>query len=97
MKYDYMSKILEKYIIKIPSINLSNSKEFETLLTNSKMASSGMITSTAKECFRKLHGIVTKLLKFVWMTYRCTCLITGWLPGDNGTDSSHVARLDDNN
>ena len=33
-----MSKTLEKYIIKIPSINLPYSKEFETLLTSSKMA-----------------------------------------------------------
>ena len=44
MQYDYVSKTLEKYIIKIPSINLSYSKEFETLLTSSKMACSDMIT-----------------------------------------------------
>ena len=90
-----MSKTLETYIIKIPSINLSYSKEFETLLPSSKMAFSDMITYTAKQCFRKLLGIVTKVLNFVWMTYRCTYIITGWLPGDSGPDSSRVSRLDD--
>ena len=60
-----MSKILERYIIEIPSVNLSYSKEFETLLTNSKMASSDMITCTAKRRFSKLLGIVTKVLDFV--------------------------------
>ena len=90
-----MSKTLEKYIIKIPSINLSYSKEFVTLLTRSKMAK--MITCTVKQCFSKLLGIVTKVLNFVWMSYRCLYIITGWLPGDSSLDSSHVARRDDNN
>ena len=31
------------------------------------------------------------------MTYRCTYIITGCLQGDSGPDSSHTARLDDNN
>ena len=60
-----MSKTLEKYVIKIPSINLSYSKELETLLTSSKVACSDMITCTAKQSFRKLLGIVTKVLNFV--------------------------------
>ena len=94
--YDYVSKTLGKYIIKIPSINLPYSKEFETRLTSSKMACSDMITCTAKHCFSKLLGIVTKVLNFVWMTYRCTYMIVGCLPGDSGPNSSHVARLDDN-
>ena len=81
----------------IPSINLSYSKEFETLLTSSKVACSDMITCTAKQCFSKLLGIVAKVLNFVWMTYRRTYIITGWLPGDGGPDSSHVSRLDVNN
>ena len=54
MQYDYVSKTLEKYIIKIPSINLSYFKEFETLLTSSKMACSDIITCTAKQCFSKI-------------------------------------------
>ena len=48
MAYDYVSKTLEKYIMKIPSINVSCSKEFETILTSSKMACSDMITCTVK-------------------------------------------------
>ena len=87
-----MSKTLEKYIMKIPSINWSYSKKFETLLTSSKMACSDMITRTAKQCFSKLLGIVIKVLNFVWMTYRCTYIITDWLPRDRGPDSSHVSR-----
>ena len=79
--------------MKIPSINLSSSKEFETLLISSKMACSDMMSCTAKQCFTKLLWIVAKVLNFVWMTY----IITGWLPGDSGRDSSHVSRLDDNN
>ena len=51
MQYDNVSKTLEKYIIKIPGINLPYSKEFETLLTSSKMVSSDMVTCTAKKCF----------------------------------------------
>ena len=51
MQYDNVSKTLEKYIIKIPSINLPYSKEFETLLTSSKIACPDMITCTAKQCF----------------------------------------------
>ena len=46
-----MSKTLEKYIIKIPSINLPYSKEFEILLTSFKMACFDMITCTTKQCF----------------------------------------------
>ena len=90
-------KTLEKYIIKIPGVNLSYLKEFETLLTSSKMVCSDMITCTAKQCFSKLLGIVIKVLNFVRMTYRCAYIITGWLPGDSRPDSSPVARLDDNN
>ena len=48
-------------------------------------------------CFSKLLGIVAKVLNSIRMTYRCTYIINGWLPGDSGPDSSHVARLDDNN
>ena len=59
------------------------------------MACSDMITCTAKQCFSKLLGIVTKALNFVWMTYKYTH-ITSWLPGDSGPNFSHVARLDDN-
>ena len=79
-----MFKTLEKYIIKIPSINLPYSKEFKTLSIerSSKMACFDMITCTAKQCFNKLLGIVRKVLNFVWMTYRCTYIITGWLPGE---------------
>ena len=51
MQYDYVSKTLETYIIKIPSINLPYSKEFGTLLTSSKMTCSDMITCAAKQCF----------------------------------------------
>ena len=87
-----MSKILERYIIEIPSVNLSYSKEFETLLTSSKMACSDMIT-----VFQQLLGIKTKVVNFLWTTYRCTYIITRWLPGDSGPNSSKVARLDDNN
>ena len=76
MQYDHVSKTLEKFI-KIPSINLSYSKEFETLLKSSKMTCPDMITCTAKWCFSKLLGIATKVLNFVWMTYRCTSIITG--------------------
>ena len=54
MQYEYVSKTLEKYIIKIPNINLSYSKEFETLLTSSKMACFDIITCTAKQCFSKI-------------------------------------------
>ena len=61
------------------------------------MACSGLITCTAKRCFSELLGIVTKVLDFVWMSYRSTYIITGWLLGDNRPNSSHVARLDDNN
>ena len=93
MQYDYVSKTLEKYIIKIPSINLSYSKEFETLLTSSKMACSDIITGKAKQSFSKITWNSDKGL----CLYRCTYIITGWLPGDSGPDSSHVARLDDNN
>ena len=75
-----MPKTLEKYIIKIPSIDLSYSKEFETLLTSSKMACSDMITCTAKQCFSKVLRIVI-LYYFVWTTYRCAHVITGWLVG----------------
>ena len=92
-----MSKTLEKYIIKIPSINLSYSKEFETLSTSSKLECSDMITCTAKMFFSKLLRIVTDALNFVWMTYECTYIITGWMLEDSGPDSSHVSRLDDNN
>ena len=84
-------------MIKIPSINLRYLKEIETLLTSPKMACSDMITCLARQCFSKLLGTVTKVLNFVWMTDKCTYKITGWLPVDNGPDSSHVARLDDHN
>ena len=92
-----MFKTLEKYTIKIPRVNLSYLKEFETLLTSPNMVCSDMITCTAKQCFTKLLGIATKVLNFVWMTYRYAYIITGWLPVDSGPESSHVARLDDNN
>ena len=87
-----MSKTLEKYIIKIPSINLPYSKEFETLLTSSKMACSDVIT-----VFQQLLGITTKVVNVLWTTYRCTYIITCWLPGDSGPNSSNVGRLDVNN
>ena len=89
-----LSETLEKYIIKKPSINLSYTKEFETLLTNSNMAYSDMIIQYWQYW---QYWISTKVLNFVWTTYICTYIITGWLPGDSGTDSSHVTRLDDNN
>ena len=47
--------------------------------------------------FQQLVGIVTKVLNFEWTAYRCTYIITRWLPGDSGPDYSHVSRLDDNN
>ena len=81
-----MSKTLEKYIIKIPSINLSYSKEFETLLTSSKMVCSNMITFTTEKCFSKLLRIVANVLNFVWRAYRCTYIITGWMLGDSSPD-----------
>ena len=80
MLYDYVSKTLEKYIIKILSIDLWYSKEFEALSASSKMACSDMTTFTAKQCFSKLPGIVT-LYYFVWTTYRCAYITTGWLVG----------------
>ena len=92
-----MSKTLEKYIMKIPSISLSYPEEFETLLTSSKMACYDMITCTAKKCFRKLLAIVTSVLNFVWMTCKCTYIITGWMLEDSGPDCSHVSIIDDNN
>ena len=55
--------------MKMPSINLSYSKEFQTLLTSSKMACSDLMTRTAKRCFSELLGIVTKVVDFVWMSY----------------------------
>ena len=88
-----MSKTLEKYIIKIVGINLSYSKEFNTLLISSKLAWFDMITYSCKQCLSKLLGIVTKALNSLWMTCRCTYIITGWLP----EDTSHISRLDDNN
>ena len=91
-----MSKTLGKYLIKIPSINLSYSKEFGTPLARFKMACSDMITCTAKQRFTKLLGIVTKVLNFVWITYWCAYIITGCLPEDSGTDSSDVVKPDDN-
>ena len=56
------------------------------------MACSDMTTRTATQCFSKFLGIVIKVLNFVWMTYRCTYIITDWLPRDSGPDSSHVSR-----
>ena len=97
MYYDYVSETLEKYIMKMLSINLSYTKEFEKLLINSNMAYSDMMTSTTKQSFIRLLWILTNVLNFVWTTYICTYIITAWLPGDSGTDSSHVARLDDYN
>ena len=97
MYYDYVSETLEKYIMKMLSINLSYTKEFEKLLINSNMAYSDMMTSTTKQSFIRLLWILTNVLNFVWTTYICTYIITGWLPGDSGTDSSQVARLDDYN
>ena len=88
---------MEKYIIKIPSINLSFSKEFETLLTSSKMVCSHIITCTAKRCFSKLLGIVTKVIDLACMFYKCIYIITSLLPGDSCADSSYVVRLDVNN
>ena len=61
------------------------------------MACSDMITCTPKQCFIKLLGTVTMVLNFVWMSDRCMYINTGWLPRNNGPDSSHVVRLDDNN
>ena len=54
MYYDYVSETLEKYILRMLSINLSYTKEFEKLLTNSNMAYSDMITCTTKQCFSRL-------------------------------------------
>ena len=51
-----MSKTLEKYIIKIPSINLPYSKEFETLLT-SVLWHDNMYSQTV---FQQLLGIGDK-------------------------------------
>ena len=79
------------------SINLSYSKEFQILLTSSKMTYSGLITCSAKRCFSELLGIVTKVLDLVWISCRCTYIITGWLPGYNRPNSSHESGLDDNN
>ena len=87
-----MSKTLEKYIIKIPSINLPYSEEFETLLASSKMAvlwHDNMYTQTV---FQQLLGIVTMVVNFLWTTYRCTYIITRWLPGGSGPSSSNIAN-----
>ena len=73
----YVSKALEKYMIKMSSINLSYSKELQILLTSSKMACSGLITCTAKWYFSKLLGIVTKVPDLEWISYRYTYRITG--------------------
>ena len=78
-------KLFKKYIIKIPSINLPYSKKFETLLTSSKMTCS---VCTGKQYFSNYFGIVTKVLNFVWTTYRCTYIIIRWLPEDSGPDST---------
>ena len=86
-----MLKTLEKYIIKIPSVNIPYAKEFEILLISSKMACSDIITCTAKQCFSKLLEIVTNVLNFIWTTYRCTYIITSWLPGNSGSHSSDVS------
>ena len=52
-----MSKTLEKYIIKIPSINLPYSKEFETLLTSSKNAVLWHDNMYSQTVFQQLLGI----------------------------------------
>ena len=78
------------------SINLSYSKEFQILLTSSKMTYSGLITCSARPCFSELLGIVAKTLYLVWISYRRIYIITGWLPGYDRPNSSHVAGLDDN-
>ena len=87
-------------IIKIPSINLpyqkNLSKEFETLSTSSKMAVLWHDNMYSQTVFQQLLGIVTKVVNFLW-TYRCTYIITCWLPGGSGPSSSNVAGLDDNN
>ena len=62
---------------KIPTINLSYSQEYETLLTSSNMACSDIITWTANHCLSRLLRIVTRVQDFVWMSYICTYLITG--------------------
>ena len=79
------------------SINLSYSKEFQVLLTSSKMVCSGMITCVAKRRFSELFGIVTKVLYLVWISHRCTYIITSWLPGEDSPNSSYVVGLDNNN
>ena len=43
-------------------MNLLYSKVSETLLASTEMACSDMITCTAKRCFSKLLGIVTRVL-----------------------------------
>ena len=63
-----------KSIVKIPSINLLYSKEYETLLTSSKMACSDMMTCNGVS---RLLGIVTRVEDVVWRSYRCTYIITG--------------------
>ena len=55
-----MSKTLEKYIIKIPSINLPYSKEFETLLTSSKKAVLWHDNMYSQTVFQQLLGIGDK-------------------------------------
>ena len=94
MQYDYVPKTLKKYIIKIPSINLSYSKELKTL--SCKMVCFGIKTCTAKQ-LQQITWNSEKGLDFLKMSYRCTYIITCKLPGDSGPDSPHVVRLDDNN
>ena len=85
MYYVVCVKTLEKYIVKIPGKKIPYLKEFETLLTSSKAACSDMITCTVSVSAN--IAIVTKVLNFIWMTFRFTYIIIGWLPGDNGLDS----------
>ena len=96
----YVVWLCVQNIIKIPSINLpyqkNLSKEFETLLTSSKMAVLWHDNMYSQTVFQQLLGIATKVLNFKWTTYRCIYIITRSLPGDSGPDSSHVVRLDDN-
>ena len=86
-----VSKTLEKYIIKIPSIYLPYSKEFETLLTSSKMACSDMKTCTAKQCFSNYLELLMDDLQMYLHNHSLAD------SGDSGPNSSIVARLDDNN
>ena len=87
-----VQNFFKKYIIKVPSINLSILEEFETLnkLWHDKMYSQKVhrqiIYNSGKGpklCMDDLE---------MYLHNHCS-----WLPGYSDPDSSHVVRLDDNN